>query len=50
MASGEEHLEPEYRADLRRAPDDAARTRVVIDQVAGLTDVSARVWAERLLG
>lgn len=50
VASGEEHLEPEYRADLRRAPDDAARTRVVIDQVAGLTDVSARVWAERLLG
>lgn len=50
VASGEKHLEPEYRADLRRAPDDAARTRVVIDQVAGLTDVSARVWAERLLG
>lgn len=49
-ATGEEHLEPEFRADLRRAPDHAARTRVVIDQVAGLTDVSARVWAERLLG
>ncbi|MEH3068125.1 MAG: hypothetical protein PGN15_08755 [Aeromicrobium erythreum] len=50
LATGEEHLEPEFRADLRRATDDAARTRVVIDQVASLTDGSARLWADRLLG
>lgn len=50
VATGDEHLEPEFRADLLRADDDAARTRVVIDQVAGLTDVSARLWADRLLG
>ncbi len=50
LATGEEHLEPEFRADLRRAADEAARTRVVIDQVASLTDGSARLWADRLLG
>jgi dGTPase len=49
VATGEEHLEPEFRADLSAAPDEAARVRVVIDQVASLTDVSARLWAERLL-
>lgn len=50
LATGDEHLEPEFRADLHAATDTASRTRVVIDQVASLTDVSARVWAERLLG
>jgi dGTPase len=29
------------------APDDVARLRVVVDQVASLTDVSALVWHER---
>ena len=49
VARGEEHLEPEFRDDLRAAPDDAARLRVVIDQVASLTDVSARLWTRTLL-
>lgn len=32
----------------RAAPDDAARLRVVIDQVASLTDLSATAWHQRL--
>jgi dGTPase len=42
-------LEAEFAEDFTRAADDAARRRVVIDQVASLTDVSARAWALRLL-
>lgn len=42
-------LEAEFAQDFADAVDDAARRRVVIDQVASLTDVSARAWAERLL-
>lgn len=42
-------LEAEFAQDFADAADDAARRRVVIDQVASLTDVSARAWAERLL-
>ncbi|MET0820432.1 MAG: deoxyguanosinetriphosphate triphosphohydrolase [Aeromicrobium sp.] len=42
-------LEAEFAADFAAAPDDAGRRRVVIDQVASLTDVSARAWAARLL-
>ncbi len=49
VATGERHLEPEFAADLRAADDDASRLRVVVDQVASLTDVSARAWAQRLL-
>lgn len=43
-------LEPEFAEDFAAAGDDAARRRVVIDQVASLTDVSARAWGQRLLG
>lgn len=43
-------LEPPFAADWETAPDDAARLRVVVDQVASLTDVSAGVWHARLLG
>ncbi len=43
-----DHLEPVFRADYSAAPDDAARTRVVIDQVASLTDSSAVEWHTRL--
>ena len=46
---GPDALEPEFAADWSRAPDDAARLRVVVDQVASLTDTSARAWAARLL-
>ncbi|MGH9252001.1 MAG: deoxyguanosinetriphosphate triphosphohydrolase [Acidimicrobiales bacterium] len=36
-------LEPSFRDDWSEAPDDSARLRVVVDQVASLTDVSAQV-------
>ncbi len=38
---GPEALEPVFRHDFETAPDDDARRRVVIDQVASLTDPSA---------
>lgn len=44
-----EELEAEFALDFEHAADDAARRRVVIDQVASLTDASARTWALRLL-
>jgi len=44
------HLETEFAQDFAAAHDDAARRRVLIDQVASLTDVSARAWGLRLLG
>ncbi len=37
----EERLDPSFGADWAAAGDDAARLRVVVDQVASLTDVSA---------
>nr|MCW2727483.1 deoxyguanosinetriphosphate triphosphohydrolase [Aeromicrobium sp.] len=42
-------LEAEFAQDFAAAADDAARRRVLIDQVASLTDVSARTWGLRLL-
>jgi dGTPase len=41
-------LDPTLRADYLEAADDAARTRVVIDQIASLTDASAVAWHRRL--
>ena len=41
-------LEPAFRPSWDAAADDAARLRVVIDQVASLTDLSAPVWLARL--
>ncbi len=38
---GGDALDPAYAEDWRAAPDDAARLRVVIDQVADLTDAGA---------
>lgn len=49
-ATDDRHLEPMFAADWRAAPDDSARLRVVIDQVASLTDASALAWYERLVG
>jgi len=40
-ADPEARLDADLRPDLEAAPDDAARLRVVVDQVAGLTDVRA---------
>lgn len=42
-------LEPSFAADWDDAADDAARLRVVIDQVASLTDVSAMQLHARLV-
>ncbi|WP_062378522.1 deoxyguanosinetriphosphate triphosphohydrolase [Demequina pelophila] len=44
---GDEALEPHFAAMHREAGDDAARTRVVIDQIASLTDKSAYDWHHR---
>jgi dGTPase len=49
-ASGEQHLDPGFRTDWAEAPDDTVRRRIVVDQVASLTDVSAVVWHDRLVG
>jgi len=43
-------LDVGFAADWADAGDDAARKRVVVDQVASLTDVSANAWHERLIG
>jgi dGTPase len=44
------HLEPAFAADWAVADTDDARLRVVIDQVASLTDTTALAWHERLTG
>lgn len=41
-------LEPAFRPAFVEAKDDAARVRVVIDQIASLTDTSAVAWHRRL--
>ena len=43
-----EALDPVLRAAYHAAADDAARLRVVIDQVASLTDRSVVAWHSRL--
>ncbi|WP_448061104.1 deoxyguanosinetriphosphate triphosphohydrolase [Cellulomonas hominis] len=42
-------LEPPFAADWVEAEDDAARLRVLIDQVASLTDVSAASWHAQMV-
>lgn len=46
---GEGALEPGFAEDWRRADTDARQRRVVVDQVANLTDQSALSWYERLV-
>ena len=41
-------LDPVFRPAWDAAPSDAARRRVVIDQIASLTDTSAIAWHRRL--
>jgi dGTPase len=41
-------LEPHFRPTWEQAPDDGARLRVVVDQVASLTDNSVVAWHRRL--
>ncbi|WP_018349228.1 deoxyguanosinetriphosphate triphosphohydrolase [Longispora albida] len=43
-------LDPVFAPLWRAAPTDAARLRVVIDQVASLTDPGAVTWHRRLVG
>ncbi|PSK66972.1 Deoxyguanosinetriphosphate triphosphohydrolase-like protein [Micromonospora sp. MH33] len=43
-------LDPIFGPLWRAAPDDAGRLRVVIDQVASLTDPAAVAWHRRLVG
>ncbi len=44
------HLDPLHAEDFDAATTDAARKRVVVDQVASLTDQLAIAWHERLVG
>ena len=44
-----DHLDTPYADDWRQAEDDPARRRVVVDQVASLTDASAVTWHRRLV-
>lgn len=47
---GPDALDRAYADDWHAAPDDAARLRVVLDQVASLTDASAVAWHARVCG
>jgi dGTPase len=48
LVSRPSELMPAFREDLQAACSDAARLRVVVDQVASLTDASAVRWHARL--
>jgi dGTPase len=48
-ARGPEQLDPGFAEDWRLAESDEQRKRVVVDQVASLTDQSALSWYERLV-
>ena len=43
-------LDPVFRADWRADTSDSARKRVIVDQLASLTDNSARAWHARYCG
>ena len=47
--TGERYLEPLFAEDWCSATDDAGRLRAVIDQVASLTDSSAKEWHATLV-
>lgn len=43
-------LEPWLAAEFLAQADDSGRLRVIVDQIASLTDASAREWHQRLCG
>jgi dGTPase len=49
LAHAPHSLDRAFADDWQAASDDAARLRVVIDQVASLTDASAVAWHDRLV-
>jgi len=48
LAGAPATLDLAFRPDFESAADDASRLRVVIDQIASLTDTSATAWHQRL--
>ncbi|GAA1543825.1 deoxyguanosinetriphosphate triphosphohydrolase [Actinomadura kijaniata] len=50
LAAAPESLDPAFRASFAEAAGDAARLRVVVDQIASLTDTSAIMRHRRLRG
>jgi dGTPase len=49
LATESAHLEPSFAGDWDAAADDSAKKRVIVDQVASLTDQSALSWHRRLV-
>ncbi|MEV7797692.1 deoxyguanosinetriphosphate triphosphohydrolase [Microbacterium foliorum] len=49
-SAGADVLEPAFSADFVAATTDAERARVIVDQIASLTDQSAIDWHNRLVG
>ena len=49
-STGADALEPAFAADFHAADTDAARRRVIVDQIASLTDQTAVEWHNRLVG
>ncbi|HUG51839.1 MAG TPA: deoxyguanosinetriphosphate triphosphohydrolase, partial [Terrimesophilobacter sp.] len=50
LRTGPDRLDAGFAGDWRAATTDAQRKRVVVDQVASLTDQSAMAWHDRLVG
>ena len=50
MTGGGKGIDPVLLDVWHRAENDDARLRVVVDQIASLTDTSARAWHARLCG
>lgn len=49
METGDQFLEPPFQADFHQADGDSARHRVVVDQIASLTDGACMEWYATLV-